>query len=61
MTEIEARYAEVKTFSLPSLGDAGRRRRIELGVRGAPEQVAAAIAEMKTGVTALGGNWEAGA
>jgi molybdopterin-biosynthesis enzyme MoeA-like protein len=61
MTEIEARYAGVKTFSLPSLGDAGRRRRIELGVRGVPDQVAAAIAEMKTGVTALGGNWEAGA
>jgi molybdopterin-biosynthesis enzyme MoeA-like protein len=60
MIDIEARYSGVKTFSLPSLANAGRRRRIELGVRGAPDQVAAAIAEMKTGVTALGGTWEAG-
>jgi len=60
MIDTEARYAGVKTFSLPSLANAERCRRIELGVRGAPDQVAAAIAEMKTGVVALGGTWEVG-
>ena len=58
MSGIEARYPGAKTFSLPSMGEAGVRRHIELGLRAAPEQVAAAIAELKTGVTALGGKWE---
>ena len=58
MTDIEAQFRGVKTFSLPSIGDDGRRRHIELGVRGVPDQVAAAIAGMKAGVTALGGTWE---
>src|SRR3990172_1247502 len=58
MTDVEARFLGVKTFSLPSIGDDGKRRHIELGVRGAPDPVAAAIAELKTGVTALGGTWD---
>ena len=58
MTDVEARFLGVKTFSLPSIGEDGRRRHIELGVRGAPDPVAAAIAELKTGVTALGGTWD---
>jgi len=58
MTDVEARFQGVKTFSLPSIGDDGKRRHIELGVRGAPDPVAAAIAELKTGVSALGGKWE---
>ena len=58
MTDIEARFPAVKTFSLPSIGDDGRRRHIEFGVRGEPDQVIAAIADIKTGVTALGGTWE---
>lgn len=41
LQEIEARFAGVRTFSLPSLGDGadGRlaRRHIELGVKGPPE------------------------
>jgi len=59
MNEIEVRFRGAKTFSLPSIGDDGRRRHIELGVRGTPDQVSAAIAEIKAGVGALGGNWEA--
>jgi len=59
MSEIEACYPGAKTFSLPSMGEAGLRRHIELGLRGSPEQVAAAIEEMKAGVAALGGRWEA--
>ena len=58
MTDVEARFRGVKTFSLPSIGEDGKRRHIELGVRGAPDPVAAAIAQLKTGVTALGGTWE---
>jgi len=60
MTEVEARYAQLKSFSLPSMGEENTRRHIELGVRGLPEQVAKAIEEMKKGVTALGGTWEPG-
>lgn len=59
MTDIEARFVSTKTFSLPSIGEDGKRRHIELGVRGTPDQVAAAIAEIKAGVKALGGAWEA--
>ena len=58
MKDIEARFAGAKTFSLPSIGDDGKRRHIEFGVRGTPEQINAAIAEIKAGVVALGGSWE---
>jgi molybdopterin-biosynthesis enzyme MoeA-like protein len=59
MTDAEARYQAVKTFSLPSMGEAGVRRHIELGVRGDPDEVAKVIADMKAGVEKLGGRWEA--
>jgi molybdopterin-biosynthesis enzyme MoeA-like protein len=59
MTDAESRYARLKSFSLPSMGEAGMRRHIELGVRGHPEEVAKAIEEMKAGVEKLGGRWEA--
>jgi molybdopterin-biosynthesis enzyme MoeA-like protein len=58
MQEVEARYRRLKSFSLPSMGEAGRRRHIELGVRGSPDEVAPAIERMKEGVAALGGRWE---
>jgi molybdopterin-biosynthesis enzyme MoeA-like protein len=58
MLEIESRFRGLKSFSLPSMGEAGVRRHIELGVRGAPDEVAPAIARMKAGVAALGGRWE---
>lgn len=59
MSDIEARYPGAKTFSLPSMGEAGVRRHIELGLRGSPGDVEKAIEEMKAGVTALGGTWDA--
>jgi molybdopterin-biosynthesis enzyme MoeA-like protein len=46
MEALEARYAGVRVFSLPSVGDAHTRRHIELGVKGEPEQVDAAWADM---------------
>ena len=59
MEAVEARYRGLKVFSLPSVGEDGKRRHIELGVRGAPEEVPAALEELKRGVSATGGNWEA--
>ena len=58
MLEVESKFRKLKSFSLPSMGEAGVRRHIELGVRGAPEEVTSAIARMKEGVAALGGRWE---
>jgi molybdopterin-biosynthesis enzyme MoeA-like protein len=43
MVAIEARFARVKVFSLPSVGDANRRRHIELGVKGEPVRTAEAF------------------
>ena len=59
MEAVEAKYRGLKVFSLPSIGEGGRRRHIELGVRGAPEEVVPALEELKRGVTEVGGTWEA--
>jgi len=59
MEAVEAKYRGLKVFSLPSVGEGGRRRHIELGVRGAPEEVPAALDELKRGVIDTGGSWEA--
>ncbi len=59
MHAIEARYPALTVFSLPSLGDGQRRPHIELGVRGAPAEVAAAMTEIRSGVTQQGYLWEA--
>ncbi len=58
MQDIEARYSQLRLFSLPSLGDATRPRHIELGVRGAPVQVAAAMDDLRTAITHAGLAWE---
>lgn len=57
MLEVEARYRRLKSFSLPSMGEEGVRRHTELGVRGAPGEVAPAIEYLKQGVVALSGRW----
>ena len=59
MEAVEAKYRGLKVFSLPSIGEGGRRRHIELGVRGAPGEVPAAMDELRHGVTETGGTWEA--
>ena len=46
MEALEAQFAGVKVFSLPSVGDANTRRHIELGVTGAPGPAAAAFAQL---------------
>lgn len=43
MEEVGRAFPGVKVFSLPSMGDDGSRRHVELGVRGAPDQVGPAM------------------
>ena len=50
-----ARFPGIKVFSLPHMSETDRH--IELGVRGDANQIAAAIADLKTGVSALGFTW----
>ena len=47
----------LKTFSLPSVGDDRTPRHIELGAKGAPHAVEAAILAFIKGVEAQGGTW----
>jgi molybdopterin-biosynthesis enzyme MoeA-like protein len=60
MLEVEARYRALKVYSLPHMGEGGGRRHIELGVRGAPEEVALAIEDLRRGVAAAGGTFDEG-
>lgn len=54
MKECQRRHAAVKVFSLPKMHP---ERYVELGVRGAPADVEAAIELLKGGVSALGFPW----
>ena len=54
MRRIEADFPGLKVFSLPFLGSTEVQRHIELGVRGTPGQVPAAMAAIRRGVTELG-------
>jgi len=55
MEAVEARYPAVRTFSLPSVGEGGERRHIELGVKGPVAQLDDAWATLLEGARALGG------
>lgn len=61
MRKIEADYPRTKVFSLPSFGTKTQRRHLELGVRGDPGQVEAALAEICAEVARLGYTWESAA
>jgi molybdopterin-biosynthesis enzyme MoeA-like protein len=50
MVDIEARFAGVKVFSLPSVDHPQWGRHIELGVKGDSAQVAAAYPELLAGL-----------
>jgi molybdopterin-biosynthesis enzyme MoeA-like protein len=54
MEAVGALYAGVKVFSLPSMGDDGSRRHVELGVRGDPRQVKEAAEALRTSVRDAG-------
>ena len=58
MRRIEADYPGLVVFSLPSFGSETIRRHVELGVRGAPERVAAAMAEIEAEAARLGYSFE---
>ncbi len=54
MQEVGARFPGINVFSLPSMGEDGSRRHVELGVRGEPRAVAEAIETIRAGVKAAG-------
>lgn len=54
MVDIEARFAPVKVFSLPSVDHPVHGRHIELGVKGRAEEVDAAFEALREGVNQVG-------
>lgn len=54
MRAVEQAYNGVKVFSLPSMGADGSRIHVELGVRGDPAQVAAAMEALRREVASAG-------
>jgi molybdopterin-biosynthesis enzyme MoeA-like protein len=58
MRQVEAEFPGIKVFSLPFLGSSEVQRHIELGVRGVPEQVPAAMAAIRHGVKELGYSYD---
>lgn len=55
LESIAAQFPAVAVYSLPSVGDDGRRRHVELGVKGPADAVQAAWPILRAGVIALGG------
>jgi hypothetical protein len=47
MEAVEKAFAGIKVFSLPSMGEDGSRRHVELGVRGEPAKVAPAMETLR--------------
>ena len=54
MEALSTRYPRAKVFSLPSMGENGSRRHVELGVRGDPAEVAQALVELRSGLERAG-------
>lgn len=54
MEQVVAQFPTLKLFSLPSIGEEGERRHIELGVRGDPAALPAAMEVLRAGVAARG-------
>ena len=54
MEAVGAAYTGVKVFSLPSMGEDGSRRHVELGVRGDPAQVKEAAESLRRAVREAG-------
>jgi molybdopterin-biosynthesis enzyme MoeA-like protein len=57
MERLEAAYPGVNVFSLPSVGDERTRRHIELGVKGDPELVTPAFADMCSELDRMGAEY----
>ena len=57
MEAIETAHPGVRVFSLPSVGEDGSRRHIELGVKGKPDAVAPAFAQMRAELDRVGAEY----
>lgn len=55
MEAVERAFPGIKVYSLPSVGEGGVRRHIELGAKGDAAQVAPAFEQLRAGALALGG------
>ena len=58
MRQITADFPDATLFSLPTLAEEGQRRSLELGMKGAAECVAAAMASIKAELDARGLEWQ---
>jgi molybdopterin-biosynthesis enzyme MoeA-like protein len=57
MEAVELAHPGIKVYSLPSMGEGGLRRHIELGVKGSKKSLADAFEMLKVGALALGGSF----
>lgn len=57
MEILERDFPGVRAFSLPSVGEDGKRPHIELGVKGEPQAAAVALAFLREAVALLGGSF----
>ena len=55
MEAVERDFPQVKVYSLPSMGEGGARRHIELGVKGEEAAVIMAFSALERGIVALRG------
>jgi molybdopterin-biosynthesis enzyme MoeA-like protein len=55
MEAVERDFPQVKVYSLPSMGEGGARRHIELGVKGEEAAVIMAFSALECGIVALRG------
>jgi molybdopterin-biosynthesis enzyme MoeA-like protein len=58
MERIVADYPALRLFSLPSVGDDGQRRHLELGVEGASALVGQALEEIRLEIERRGIAWQ---
>ena len=58
METLERDMPGIRTFSLPSVGEDGSRRHIELGVKGGADRIDEALERLRKGALALGGQFD---
>jgi len=57
MEAVEREFPGIRVYSLPSVGEGGVRRHIELGAKGDPRVIEAAFERLRGGAAALGGRF----
>ena len=58
MESLSEAFPAATLFSLPTFAEAGRRRSVELGMKGPRAQVEAAMAHMREEIERRGYEWE---